>query len=706
MSGLKNASAVSVQNSTQFVNTTKISVTLIFTPSEVGLVGVPAGKLPKSIKVSENKVEEKTFKHFGLADYQQIKTRLQTEKSPFDAIKTSASDGGDLIAYLNPKTGKYVVYLNIEKKLYQALAKKATEINTETQAEKKTSKTDSNPNENFAGRTGIDQTTLQRNKFDKLLREAQILPSSFGLPTDLAELNHVVVTLPQGVSPNADSALSAYIEKRYGNSNLFGQDKLDILNSAKLSGVKVENLKVSANNSRVVEFDLSVESLLKLQKSYLDVQSKVNTDIAVAEKIKHEMALNQFLLGAMQGAWDDVKGTYNTITSPLQTIQQIREAIGILSQLSAEDLKNITAELGNKAVNATPGEAAYGAGYVVGTAAVEIILAKGTGAALSALGKTKVGAEFLARLGKLADKTGEIANLTKVKIAEKFSDEAASLASLRAKQKLASLTLYNGAAGADVLADLAIVAGNTLKNGTVKFTEFSAQMIKKCGDSVKPHLAKLHREGLISLDLLEAKQIISSSGKVIDDVIVKEAKEKVYDLVKNNRAAELDKYLDGIKNKYGADFLNELKETRTKYVESIYETSRRTIDTQDLLGGHIREEHVGRSEAWLRNRLNQPENSSLNFASSFKNEEIANRIIGKFVRQFERDIEKFLKNSKSLKLEVVFDTGEQSLGTGVTRRKSGVWDSTKAYVMIVKDNSEKGWHVLTSYPTLLKEGIR
>ena len=114
------------------------------------------------------------------------------------------------------------------------------------------------------------------------------------MPTDLAELNHAVVTLPPGVSPNADSALSAYIEKRYGNSNLFGQDKLDILNSAKLSGVKVENLKVSPNDSRVVEFDLSVESLLKLQKSYLDVQSKVNADTAVAEKIKHEWRSTSF----------------------------------------------------------------------------------------------------------------------------------------------------------------------------------------------------------------------------------------------------------------------------------------------------------------------------------------------------------------------------------------------------------------------------
>ena len=704
MSGLNGSLTITAANAVHSLNSEGVSVTVVFTPSELGLIGIPANKLPKSTKVSADKVEEKVFKQFGLSTAQ-VKARLQTENDPFSAIRTGENDGGAWASF-NPQTGKYVVSLSMTKSLHRDLTNRANQIKNQPRTENQTTKNIAKPNENFDGRNGINQTDFQRAKLEKLLRDAEVLPTSFGLPSNLSDLNHVVVTLPPNVSPNADSALSAYIEKRYGGANLFGQDKIDILNSAKQSGVKAENLKISPNNARVVEFDLSIESLLKLQKSYLDVQYKVNQDEALADKIKHEMALNQFLLGAMQGAWDDVKGTYNTITSPLQTISQIREAIGILSQLSTEDLKTITAELGNKALNATPGEAAYGAGYVVGTLAIEIIAGKGAGLALSALSKTKAGATFLARIGRIAEKTGELANLSKVKIVEAFSDEAANLASLRARQKLASLMFYNGAAGADILADLAIVAGNTLKNGAVKFGEFSTQMIKKCGDSVKPYLEKLYQEGLISLDLAGTKQIIASNGKVIDNILVREAKEKVYGFVKNNRPAELDKYLDDIKNKYGTDFLNELKETRTKYVENIYETSRRTIDTQDLLGGHIREEHIGRSETWLRNRLNQPENSDLKFASSFKNEEIANRTIGKFVKRFEGEIENFLKTSKSLKLEVVFETGEQSLGVGVTRGKSEVWDSTKAYVMIVKDNSEKGWHVLTSYPTLAKEVMR
>ncbi len=109
---------------------------------------------------------------------------------------------------------------------------------------------------------------------------------------------------------------------------------------------------------------------------------------------------------------------------PVKTLQGIRDAIGILSKLTTEDVKNIAAEIGNKAVNATPGEAAHAAGYVVGTVIVEALLAKGAGAALSALGKTKAGAKFLARIGKLK----ELTNLGTAKVAEAFTDEAAGLA--------------------------------------------------------------------------------------------------------------------------------------------------------------------------------------------------------------------------------------------------------------------------------------
>ncbi len=363
------------------------------------------------VTLSDANVERALFNRFALptgteADLQKLKTRLGTTENPFDyVIRKSANK-------INYRAdGKYKIPLDVENPLYAKLAGKAAEIKQQIKNEQK-SQTSANPNEATAVKNGRNTAQLQRAKLDKLLREAQVLPTSFGIPSKLTDTTHIVVTLPAGDALTADNALSAYIERRFGGGNLWGPEKRDILNTAKLSGVKVENLKVSPSNSRIVEFDLNLESLLKLQKAYLDVQEKVNADVAVADKARDEMALNQFVLGVIQGAKDDIFGSINALIHPLETLQGVRDAVNILSQLTAADVKkNIAAELGNKALNATPGEAAYGAGYVVGTAVVEILLAKGTGAALSALGKTKAGAEFLARIGKLADKTGELANL-------------------------------------------------------------------------------------------------------------------------------------------------------------------------------------------------------------------------------------------------------------------------------------------------------
>ena len=194
---------------------------------------------------------------------------------------------------------------------------------------------------------------------------------------------------------------------------------------------------------------------------------------------------------------------------------------------------------------------------------------------------------------------------------------------------------------------------------------------------------------------------------MINEAIVREAKEKVFDLVKNNKPLELQEFLEGtngIRNKYGKEFVDELNKSKAEFVDNLYDASRRTVDTHDLLGGHIGEEHIGRSETWLRNRLIKPEMKLESYASSFKNEETANRALGKFVKSYENEIESFLRSSDR-RLQVVFDFGESS-GIGVTRGKSGVWESDKVYVMIVKDNSEKGWHVVTAYPTLAKEMIK
>lgn len=570
-------------------------------------------------------IERAVFARFGLKsdtkeDLQKLKDILKTTENPFQYVRTTTGERRDYRA-----DHVYRIPLSIQNSLLAKLSGTAAEVKRQIQ-EENAGQTAGNPNETVAGRTGYDAARQQQAKLNRLIRDAQVLPSSFGIPSKLTDLTHVVLTLPKGAAPTADSALAAYIEKRYGGGNLFGENKIDIQNAAKQSGVQIENLKVSPNNNRVVEFDLNLESVLKLQKVYLDVQEKVNTDIALADEVRDKMALNQFLMGVMNGAVEDVKANYNALRHPLETLQGIRDAVSILSQLTAEDVKNIASELGSKAANTTAGEAAYGAGYVVGTVVVEAVLAKGAGAALSALGKTKAGAAFLARVGKLAEKTGELANLGKAKIAEMFSDEAAAVATSRLRQRLTATTLYAGIP-ADALADLAVIAANKVKNGVVDFTEFSKQMIRDFGEKVKPELRKLFDEAV----------------------------EKVYG-------------------------------------------KRRTVETHDILGGHTSIKHVGKSVEWLKGRLSRE--PGIPFASSFKNSDMANRAELKFIKAFEKEIDEWAKNGdkRIWNFEREMNVGED-LGIVVGRGKFGVKRTTWATFRVLRDETEKGWHIVTSFPS-------
>lgn len=122
--------------------------------------------------------------------------------------------------------------------------------------------------------------------------------------------------------------------------------------------------------------------------------------------------------------------------------------------------------------------------------------------------KIKAGAAFLAKFGKGAELLADIAKTGKTKIAEVFSDEAAEKALKWLKNPPKSPDgiefRYSGMKpNPEVLKNLAILAGNTLKNGATKFGEFSTQMINKCGDWVKPHLEKLYREQMIELNLAD-----------------------------------------------------------------------------------------------------------------------------------------------------------------------------------------------------------
>jgi hypothetical protein len=115
-----------------------------------------------------------------------------------------------------------------------------------------------------------------------------------------------------------------------------------------------------------------------------------------------------------------------------------------------------------------------------------------------------------------------------------------------------------------------------------------------------------------------------------------------------------------------------------------------------VVGGHTIEKHVGKSDSWLRNRL-ATDPKKISVASTFRNQTVANRTDGQFVKQNRAVIEKWIGSGESRPL-----VGEirmpDPIGRVLVRGSSNSVETHTAEVIIVRDNSQQGWHILTSYP--------
>lgn len=81
-------------------------------------------------------------------------------------------------------------------------------------------------------------------------------------------------------------------------------------------------MKTSAVNGKI-EFDISVESLLKLQHAYIGVQEKFNADMKIINETVDNLPHNRFAKGVFEGAWDTLKANWKAITNPVQTVKDI-----------------------------------------------------------------------------------------------------------------------------------------------------------------------------------------------------------------------------------------------------------------------------------------------------------------------------------------------------------------------------------------------
>ncbi len=138
--------------------------------------------------------------------------------------------------------------------------------------------------------------------------------------------------------------------------------------------------------------------------------------------------------------------------------------------------------------------------------ATDVVIGKGVGAALEGL-------KEIPQIAKLLTKLEDLKSLSKVKIAETFSDEAASLARKRLIVGLVGIGA-NTPLPASFLKDFAVIAGNKLKNGGMKFADFAKQMIEEFGDIVNPYVEKLAREQIIKLGLTDKIDEVGSKLKI------------------------------------------------------------------------------------------------------------------------------------------------------------------------------------------------
>ena len=139
-------------------------------------------------------------------------------------------------------------------------------------------------------------------------------------------------------------------------------------------------------------------------------------------------------------------------------------------------------------------------GEVAGTVVMEAVLGKGVSLAFKAFAATKTGAALIGE----AEKVG--ASVV-AKVTHYVSDEQAAAATQRIQSALRSPAFYSGAAGAELLPEIAQVAANKLVKmsaaGAVKFEQFAKEMTGLFGENVKPHLEKVYREEMISLNLAD-----------------------------------------------------------------------------------------------------------------------------------------------------------------------------------------------------------
>ncbi len=150
------------------------------------------------------------------------------------------------------------------------------------------------------------------------------------------------------------------------------------------------------------------------------------------------------------------------------------------------------------------------------------------------------------------EKAEKLKVLTSAKIGEAFSDEATRLASQRIKRAMTSPQFYSGAAGAELLADITVFAGNKLKNGALTFKQFMAEATKEFGNGIKgkvDDLAAAYREAMQK----------PGFGSEITELDIKQTSKMAKMQFQRETSAARGHLLDGIQKAENNEILQSIK---------------------------------------------------------------------------------------------------------------------------------------------------
>ena len=122
--------------------------------------------------------------------------------------------------------------------------------------------------------------------------------------------------------------------------------------------------------------------------------------------------------------------------------------------------------------------------------------------------------------------------------------------------------------------------------------------------------------------------------------------------------------------------------------------SRRDVRGHDDAGGHTIERHIGKSDSWLQKRAaTLPPQYE---ASSFADTAIANLTQARVIKENKVEISNFLNNDEQSRLILEIEMSRE-IGK-VVNRSGKVWTTRQARIVIIKEASELGYKILTSFP--------